>query len=500
MNDNVVKFAIEDINRFRNDEDMEMAIARVKFLSTRPNSHGLIISEEVLREYAPTVLGKWMIAEYDKFVGDVTTHTNNQNIVGVVSKDAEIEFVRAEDGYLDAYVDAVISKLYATNVYELFLSHNERSVSVEMTTDAEDGVGEVECLCIRAITILGLSYNPSVPKANIRMVRFSEDDANKFYSNYGKKSELKKFAEERKDLGKKYKIDKSKEAMSDDDWSNVDKTTMRNKIMSASNKSTLVKSVYLKVEDGWENSSSEKLGYPIMQLKGDTFVYNRRALGNAKARATQQNETSVLKKLDSIYKKLDLKEEVESTKMADVKEKDVVMEDNKEVEDKEKMATTEDSENKEVDSKEEKMEENSDEEKEDTDDDEDKEKMGCGDKMSETTDSLMAKLAEKEDVIKGYESELAELRKFKADTEEAQKMAVVNQTLAKVKDKIDTEQFAKFEESGKVCKFEEVNTWKNGVLASIVDTVLQFSEKEDGITRMELPNQDSKTKSLWDRI
>ena len=56
----------------------EFAIGRVCFLSTKPNSHGLAFSDEVLREYAPTVLGKWLVAEYDKMGQDVTTHTEDE--------------------------------------------------------------------------------------------------------------------------------------------------------------------------------------------------------------------------------------------------------------------------------------------------------------------------------------------------------------------------------------------------------------------------------------
>lgn len=40
---------------------------------------------------------------------------------------------------------------------------------------------------------------------------------------------------------KKYKIDKSKEALSDKPWGEVDKTKLRNDIMGASNKIHLLK-------------------------------------------------------------------------------------------------------------------------------------------------------------------------------------------------------------------------------------------------------------------
>ena len=132
-----VKFAIDELSRFQDDENKDLAVGRILFLSTRPNSHGLVITEDVLRKYAPTIIGKWVVAEYDKWSQDVTTHTNEQVIQGIVPHNAQVEFVRAEDGYLDAYVDCVISKLYSTDVYDIFVKDNRRNVSVEMVTDVD---------------------------------------------------------------------------------------------------------------------------------------------------------------------------------------------------------------------------------------------------------------------------------------------------------------------------------------------------------------------------
>lgn len=179
----IIKFAIDDLSRFSDDQNAELAIGRMLFLSTRPNTHRLNISEQVLRKYAPSIIGKWVIAEYDKWTKDVTTHTQDQVIVGIVPHDAKVTFVRAEDGYLDAYVDCVISKLYATQVYDIFLKDNFRSVSVEMSTDVDPSVGgDVHVLDIKAVSLLGRRVNPSVPHANIKIVQFSEKDANEYYS------------------------------------------------------------------------------------------------------------------------------------------------------------------------------------------------------------------------------------------------------------------------------------------------------------------------------
>jgi hypothetical protein len=271
-----VKFAIDELSRFQDDENKDLAVGRILFLSTRPNSHGLVITEDVLRKYAPTIIGKWVVAEYDKWSQDVTTHTNEQVIQGIVPHNAQVEFVRAEDGYLDAYVDCVISKLYSTDVYDIFVKDNRRNVSVEMVTDVDPEVGGVvHYLNIFALSVLGKGVNPSVPNAHMEIIKFSEKQANDYYdlwSDIRNKESISKMAEK-----KRYKIDKSAESMSNDDWSNVDKTKLRNDILDAENSSELVEAVYLKVEKGWQDAPSEKLGYPVMQLKDDTFVYNRNA-------------------------------------------------------------------------------------------------------------------------------------------------------------------------------------------------------------------------------
>ena len=194
-----VKFVIDELSRFQDDENKDLAVGRILFLSTRPNSHGLVITEDVLRKYAPTIIGKWVVAEYDKWSQDATTHTNEEVIQGIVPHNAQVEFVRAEDGYLDAYVDCVISKLYSTDVYDIFVKDNRRNVSVEMITDVDPEIGGVvHYLNIFAVTVLGKQVNPSVPNAHMEIVKFSEEQANDYYdlwSDIRNKENMSKLAE-----------------------------------------------------------------------------------------------------------------------------------------------------------------------------------------------------------------------------------------------------------------------------------------------------------------
>lgn len=311
-------FSVDVIEKFVDDDDPEFAYGTTLFLSTRPNTHGLVISEEVLRNCADTIKGKWLVCKVNPYTKDGEGHAIDESIAGYIVPNQEIRFERDENGYLLAICDFVISKIYAEDVYNMFrYDNNYRSVSVEMlTTGTELENGEVDDnlisnFCIVGLTVLGKRINPSSPGANAKLVKF-EEKANKFYENCKSNglSELKKFVKERRvNMEKKaYKVDKSKDSMVDTPWGDVDKTELYKKIVDASNAETLVKDVYMKVEEGWKDAPSEKLKYPVMQFKGDTLVYNCNGLSSALGYAKAENETDVISKIEKIYKNLDIED------------------------------------------------------------------------------------------------------------------------------------------------------------------------------------------------
>lgn len=548
-----------DMSEYDNDDYM---VGRTAFLSTRPNSHDIVIPENVLREYAPSVLGKWVTAEV-KF-NDCTTHTNGQSIVGIVPKEQDVEFVKADDGYLDAYVDCILSKRYAKEYCNVFSEDDaQRSVSIEATFSMVD---EHECdgFDIKTITTLGRTVRPSVPDANITIVRFSEEDAESYYSNLHKSdslSNLKQFVEERKQSmaeKKTYKIDKSKEAMSTADWGDYDKATMRDKIMEAKNRDTLVKSVYLLVEDGWKDAPSEHLKYPVMMLDGGKFIYNRNALSSALAYAKQNDETEVVNKIKAIYKKLDLdddSERKEDKKMAEIEFSAVDIgdmwgrlysamrearnweygiqgiyeEDNQKfailIDDAKKLyrldfSLTEDGltlADEVVEVKQEFTEtdnikkfaepENvaeyrlSDCDDDDDKDDEHDEEMSA-DEMKAKMAELEKDIESRDNIIMEKDAELEELRKFKAEVEEQRKAATVESIMSECKEYMSDEQYKEMREEGMACNMAEIDGWTNKVKAVSFSAVKKNVKKNnDGLFRFAAPiDKNKKSNSVWDRI
>ena len=106
------EFSVHDIERVTTENSKEFAIARIAVLSTEPNTHGIIITEEILRRDVPSILGKWIVTDYNKVRRDSTTHTNNQSIVGIIPENQEVEFVTREDGVVVAYVQGFMQQMY----------------------------------------------------------------------------------------------------------------------------------------------------------------------------------------------------------------------------------------------------------------------------------------------------------------------------------------------------------------------------------------------------
>ena len=534
----MARFSINEVKRINSSEyeNSEFAIGKMGFLSTRPNSHQLNISETVLKESAPSVLGKWIVADMTGVV-DAGTHTEQEYIVGMVPRDQEVDFVYDEDGYLKSYVDVIISKVYAKNYCAMFESDNLRNVSVEMNVHtSEEDEHEVLDFNIVGVTTLGKHINPSCPGSDIVFTRFSETEANAFFEDCKKKcSNLENFMDQRKNKmseEKKYKIDKSKEALSDKPWGEVDKTKLRNDIMGASNKNTLVKDVYMLVEDGWEDAPSEHLKYPVMELKGDTFVYNRDGLSSALGYAKKENVSSVVSKVEKIQRKLGLFKEGKeadtemSTKYFDEIEgrkawADVI-EEVQEHEgrdayvdsiEKDHIIYTKDDVRYRVEAD---IKVDKDDKTVDADIHWDTVKKDKDQKMSEkkemSIDEAMAEIErlskdvednkniimDKDKQMKDMEKELSELRAFKEAADKQTLVASVESVMSEVKDCLSDDKYKEFRDEGLQCSVDGVDAWANKVKAFCFETGVKKKAQKGTMWSFANPVQaESKINSIW---
>lgn len=309
-----VKFQMEDAVEIPHWTDAypehKFAVYKCCFLSTKPNAHKLNIEDAVLREYADTILGNFLVAKVQ--FGDAMSHEKDEIIYGYFPREQDVEFVE-DDDVTKAYAYAVVSKLYSKEFNGIFEFDNLRNSSVEMAVETEDdNESKVLSFDIFGLTCLGKRINGSCPDADIEIVRFTAEEADAYFAKSSDTiSSLKKFVEMRKHsmAEKKYvshPINTSKDAVYTGEW---DGNKAKQDLIKEKNYKSLAPKVCLNLEEGWEGREVTKLGYPVMGLFDGEWRYSTRALASALAYAKQNDEQEVLNKLKEIYDKLDLNEE-----------------------------------------------------------------------------------------------------------------------------------------------------------------------------------------------
>ena len=440
-----INFSVHDILEVATENSDEFAIARLGVLSTDKNSHKINITEEILRRDAPSILGKWVVADYIDGRKDVGTHSRSEVIVGNIPPNQEPVFITDEDGITTMYVDAVISKIYATEVYNLFRSKNFRNASVEMATAGDvllpDGSTDIDGLKIFGITILGSdafgnTINGSCPQANITITQFSEEEANKYYSHNRTVSlseigeALSKVANQLKELGdiKSFENDKENEMAK---VALEKKEEEKDVIMSESEEKEQEEKEFSD-ESEVENSEEDK-----------DFSDEEKVDSEEENKNEQKDMSETVKRNDDDVdddKDKDEDEEIEED------EKDLSCGTEKEFAFVEFLS-----------------EENSAlvEEKEEL-------KNFC----SLDADGMITKFAE-------LYNQCEELKAFRSQIEEDEKRDKINKVLASVKIDLEEEQYAKLFEESKTIAFEDVEGFCNKVKAFAYENAKQKTSNEE---------------------
>ena len=273
---------------------------------------------------------------------DYWDNSNGEQILGFIRQTDRKEIVE-RDGLHWICCTAMIYTQYNYKQVKRLLKDRKKKVSVEIAVlDSEmvDGIEYIKEFDLKGITILGsrngIQVKEGIEGAGLSILevfdaaRFSgqkqtiiqaysqleDDERNKEDGNLAIE-----------DFEKALKVNKSKEAMSDTSWGDVDKAELRKRVVEASNFKEIADDVFLDLREGWEEGEVTKLKYPVMEIKGDELVYNRGALGSAKAYAEKNGEEEVLKKLKAIYEHLDLdfeaKFDCECDEFCDLYEDDV---------------------------------------------------------------------------------------------------------------------------------------------------------------------------------
>lgn len=510
-------FEVDNFKVVEENSNSQFATLEIDVCRSGQNSHKMPISRSAIEYAANSIKGKPILAAFDVLDTDFLGHEENEQPVGFFIEEEPQIIEKEYDGNPELFIRAKgkVWKRYFDNAMNIFKRKGGKtdvSMEIDMLDFQEPEYGKegfINIFSILGCTLLGVK--PAIRGAEAKVLSFAEIKDE--YDRESSKSDVERFVNERMDKMAEvtYKINKTE--LKDTPWGDVDKTAMRNKIMKAINKATLVKSVYALVEDGWQDAPTEHLKYPIMELVGDTFYYNRYALSSALAYAKQENETSVINKVEKLYKKFNLDDEGGDDKnMAEDKKKKMseetlenqeteVMEEQIESEDVEDMSEEEmqDEEtfvddDKEVDKADEDDEpddndpEDSDENAEEFEESEcsDNEEEMCDGKMSldvnvyagAMLEMLKAETDEQRDEARklglsddeklnivmeecySIACELAELRQFRIDTLKEKTVFETTQILAEVKQDLPQDKYAELEAEAGKCQFEEVEDFR----------------------------------------
>lgn len=353
----VSKIDVEEIN---NGDFLKLKLYAI---SDTVNRNGSEFLRDGFEESIPTIYNKPILAYFNKGIDDTEEHNSRVDIdqygdvfydydydgaekpVGVIPESAEI-YVEQIDGKNWVVINsAYVWVEYNKRLIDVIKRQITKKVSVEIeAVDSweEDGVEKIRVWKFLGVTILGKDkYGNAIEEGieGAHLVLDGYENSNTFNSykskfrfamssdkatysseileRYGVTSDSSSETFAKQDeygTGKPIKVDKSKGAVSNDSWGDVDKTSLRNTVLEARNYKTLVKSVYLDVQEGWEESPSEKLKYPVMQYKNGKFVYNAGGLLSAQQYGEKYDE-SIAKKALTIRKRLGLVKSEKEEKM-----------------------------------------------------------------------------------------------------------------------------------------------------------------------------------------
>lgn len=209
--------------------------------------------------------------------------------------------------------EGLIWTLYNREAVKLLKKRKSNNVSVEVKVldleKDENGIEIIKKFSLLGITVIGVQ--PGIPEAHLNLVEFS---ATPQFSNFVKvfSSKISDLGEgtmefikkEQYGTGDKLDIDLSKDSASNDAWGPINKTKLRNDLLKAKNYKTLIPKSYLVVMDGWEDAPSEKLKYPVVQIKEGKVVLNINGVQTAGAYLMKEKDESYFKTAKAKLNKL----------------------------------------------------------------------------------------------------------------------------------------------------------------------------------------------------
>jgi hypothetical protein len=527
---NILKFEVDNVDLIYQTSDNQLAIAEIWVCHAGNNLHNKPISLENLKRAAPTLLNKFLVADYEN--GDFTTHTPDEKIIGFFPKENNLRY-EEKDGKTYLVVNAIVSKIYADWAMDVFDKENHRPVSMEIEVISvkrdEQGREEIVDFAFIGVTVLSKRTQEACVGSSAEITKFSIEEAEKFYQDYAK-SEFSRYAEINFTITPKIKKN-CKEGL---------------ELHKQNNGATPVALAMARFIGANNNISPDRVikinKYLSRNIENVDFdekaspeYINFQCFGGNAARKWAKNIVDLMDMADeekmTYFTGENTGGEDEESETQGKEENTIYMDENEmkdkqeeekkeEMPEKEECAAGEKEEVKEEGQKEEDKKEEMAEDEKETPEDEKKEDekeseksdnfdaptlMAALEKMTAEKEDAEKRFAEKDAECKQFATENEELKKFKASIEKEQMKFEVDKVLKEAElagmPKAEIDECRKAAEN---VQFAEITFWANATRAKCLPFALNKKSEDDKIVRIGLPglngNGDNKPKTVWDRL
>lgn len=496
----LVSFSIDKLELIEATNKSQFARAKVDCFASGNNAHNMPMSEDTLRKYAETILGKPLTYVIEKpWFGkvDFGDHDALQVPMGYFSElNAEIEFRELGDGRIMMSAYANIWKRYASSALKIFARDGmKKSVSVEMqvinTEEDELGRKEIKDFAFAGCTVLGSKVNPAVKDANIEILEFSQakEQNEKLLKQY-KEIDFSFPSQIRDNI--KLAIEKANE-----EGISILPTTLakanyiiKNKAVSPEKIDSFI-SFFNKHKDDisfslcggeesktWFKSISEKMS------EIDQVVFSK----------TETKEDEKMEDIKLSEEEVDKKEEDFATD-SNVEPAAQIARSEEETEGDKEAVEEEKEEKESFSEEEEKSEEEAEKEEEDKE-----AHMACEEKaQEEKMCDLQANYSELEKQFSTLKEEVEELRKFKQNVLNQERATKIEFAISEVAEVIPRERLDELKVFAET--EQNIDVWVNALKAEAYTYMQKQIRNSNGVLKMALPDSGSKKtdakKSLW---
>ena len=176
--DEILKFSIEESELLEEDES-QFATLVMDVCTIGENSHKLSIDQGALERAKDSLVGKPILAKYNRFTNDATTHTPNPSDQSILGYVANKEDVSIEDRNGKPWIVARgrIWKIYAREMMNVLRNRKEVGISMECLAHVEEdmfGKKRIVDFAFTGVTILGRNVTPAIAGANLKMLTFAQ--------------------------------------------------------------------------------------------------------------------------------------------------------------------------------------------------------------------------------------------------------------------------------------------------------------------------------------